>query len=231
MMLEVRRHDMSDKTGGGSMALVACVGAFASVAAGFIIGSRYALPALVLALLWALFLSQAVTVMTYIFPERAEAVIIRGGVYRDEMFDWIRTGDGVESDPRQFIPRHVRDLALFSALALVTGGFGALFLGAVLLNYMNFYVGEVAVRSAHPIAALLFAWQPYALVRVVGYIFIGTALTETFFGTVTRYRAAWPRVKTVAAAGFALALLDVILKALTAPAWSRLLRWITGFGE
>lgn len=252
-MLEVRRYDLKGNRRGGNVALVAFVCAWASAAAGFLIASRYALPALnalaiypfylerviagrrrdalVLALLWALFLSQAVAAFTYIAPKRAEAVVIRGEVYREEMLDWIRTGDGTESDPKRFIPRHVRDFALFSALALVTGGFGALFLGAVLLNYMNFYVAQLVAASAHPIPTLFLAWQPYAVVRVVGYIFVGTALAETFFGAVTRYRAKWQSVKTYAATGLALVLLDMIIKALTAPLWSRLLKWITGLHE
>jgi len=120
-------------------------------------------------------------------------------------------------------------LGLFAAAALVSGGLGALFLGAVLLNYMNFYVAALLSASAHPLFACVFAWQPYAMLRVVGYILVATAATEASFGAVARYRPSWRKVASYAAIGVALLVLDVIVKAAAAPAWARALRWSSGF--
>jgi hypothetical protein len=225
--------------------------AFGATAVGFLVGSRWFLPALavlsiypfylelilrghrrravLLGVMWAVFLSQAVILGTYFFPARAEKVIIHGAEYRTEMFGWIATGEGTESSPRQFVPRQTKDFAIFAALAIGTGGLGALFLGAVLLNYMNFYVGSLLASAAHPVWALMLAWQPYAIIRVVGYIMVATALTEMFFGLVTRFSARWNRVKFLGALGLGLVVLDIIVKALAAPAWGRLLKWAAGF--
>ncbi len=234
------------------MAIVAFLGAWLSMGVGFLIGVRVLLPflnaiavypfylgmvlsgrrrnAVVFVLLWAVFMSQAAIVGTYLFPKRASQVIIRGETYREEMFEWVATGNGTESSPRQFIPRHLEEFGLFCVVAFVTAGFGALFLGAVLLNYMNYYVATLVAASAHPVATLFLAWQPYAIIRVGGYVFMGTALAETFTALVAKRGLRSARVKVYAATGFALVLVDILLKALTAPPWSRLLRWLTGLG-
>ena len=203
-MLEVRRYDLKGNRRGGNVALVAFVcrvgvgrsglshrievrAAGAQRARDIPILSRAdnagrRRDALVLALLWAVFLSQAVAAFTYIFSEARRSGRHKGrGVHEPRCSTGYETGDGMESDPKRFIPRHVRDFALFSALALVTGGFGALFLGAVLLNYMNFYVGSSSPPRRIPIWTLFLAWQPYAIVRVVGYIFVATALDRDVF--------------------------------------------------
>jgi len=240
----------SPKRRGGSLAAIAFISAFASVGLGFLVGNRWVLPALntaalypfyinlisghrrrqavVLALLWALFLSQAMIVMTAAFPKRAEALTIKGPSYAAEMTDWIRTGDGKESTPREFFPEQARDFAVFCGLAVLTAGLGALFLGCVLMNYMNYYVAALVASSAHPVYTTFLAWPPYAVIRVVGYVVVATALTETFLGVATRYRAKWSEVAKYAAVGFALVASDVIIKILLAPAWGRILKWATG---
>ena len=239
----------SGGTGGKRLALIAGSAAFLSTGIGFAVGNAWLLPALnalslypfyinlilkgrrrqavALALLWALFLSQAVIVGTYFFPERAAQVTLKGAEYKVEMFEWVRTGEGEESSPRRFIPVHIRDLVVFSVLAVTTGGIMALFMGAVLLNYMNFYVGALVASAAHPVATAVFAWQPYAVIRVISYIILATVLTEVFFGIVTRHRLRWAALKGYVIVGVTGVILDIMVKSAAAPLWSKILRWTT----
>ena len=235
--------------GGKRLAATAFVSAFLSTAVGLAIGSAWLLPvlnvlgvypvylrlilkgrlrqAVAVALLWALFLSQAVIIATCLFPQRSQRVTLIGAEYRNEMFEWVRTGQGEESSPRLFIPVHVRDFAIFAAVSFATGGLGGLFMGAVLLNYMNFYVGSLVVAARHPVLTALFGWQPYAIIRVISYILVATALAAAFWALLGRRRM--PRgLGRYGACGVTGVMLDVLLKWLIAPAWSALLRWTTG---
>jgi len=234
---------------GPAVALLALACAVVSTAAGFLVGGKWALPlfnvalaypfyinlilrgrtrrALAFALLWALFLSQAVIAATYFFPERAQEVVWRGAQYREEMFEWVETGEGMESSPARFIPVQIRDFVIFSAVTFVTGGAAGLFMGALLLNYMNFYVGSLIAAAESPVATALLAWQPYAIIRVAAYILVATALTELFVALVRKRRVP-RRVKAWAALGAAGIIVDIIVKSAIAPLWSRMLSWTTG---
>jgi len=240
-----RRRDQS----GAAIALIALAAAFGSTAAGFLFGSRWLLPvlnvlaiypfyislvargrarsALALALLWALFLSQAVIMATYLFPGRAAEVVWRGVEYRDEMFAWVRTGQGMESSPARFIPVHIRDFAIFSVVTFVTGGAAGLIMGAALLNYMNFYVGSLVLAAESPAAAMLLGWQPYAIIRVVAYILVATALSDLLAALLSKRRVP-RRVKAYAALGVAGVIIDILVKSAVAPLWSRLVSWAAG---
>jgi hypothetical protein len=249
-MLEAHAESTTTpRRGGGRLAITAFAAAFISTGVGYTIGNQWALPfinalaiypfylelilsgrrrqAVALGLMWALFLSQAVIGVAYFFPERAEAATLRGAEYRDEMFTWVETGEGEESSPRRFIPSHAAHFAVFCGMCLLTGGFAGLAMGAALLNYMNFYVGALVAAADRPILTFLFGWQPYAIIRVVSYIVVATALSEAAFGLVRR-RGVPPRARLYMAAGGAGVIVDVLVKSLTAPAWSRLLRWTTG---
>src|SRR5947207_220863 len=91
-------------------------------------------------LLWALTMGVCATLLSYARPEGTDALFIRAGAYRAEMFAWVMTGQGAESSPALFIPMHIRDSTLFSVLALATGGVLAMPMGAMLMNYMGHYV-------------------------------------------------------------------------------------------
>src|SRR5262249_30077642 len=73
-------------------------------------------------LVWALAMGVCATALSYVRPTRTETLFLRGQAYRTEMFAWVMTGRGAESSPSQFIPQHARDAAIFSTLALATGG-------------------------------------------------------------------------------------------------------------
>jgi hypothetical protein len=180
-------------------------------------------------LIWALTMGVCATLLAYARPWEAGKVFANGANYREQMFAWVMTGQGAESSPSQFIPMQLRDTAVFTIVTLVSAGFGSMAMGAALMNYMGTYVGSLAAASAHPIAAAIFGWHPWAVIRVVSFVVIGVVLSLPllswalgFSEDVNERR----RLLTWAAAGIAT---DMILKALLAPAWRHLLIRITGW--
>lgn len=104
--------------------------------------------------------------------------IIRGREYLDEMITWLTKGEGPEGDPRLFLVPKIIELALFTAVSFATVGVGGLLMGAILLNYMNYYYGTLVWMSGGNLIAIVMGWPIYAIIRVVGYVFLGTVLTK-----------------------------------------------------
>lgn len=193
-------------------------------------------------LLWAASLSASVTAATALDPDAMQAVVLNGPVYRDEMFAFIRSGQGREGDPARFLPQHLLHLGAFCLLAWASAGLLGIALGALLVGYMSFYVGSLAAAGGEPLAALAFGWPPWAVLRVVAFVLIGVALSEPLLLAIRRRlpgaagpgpgrrqdgessRAAPPgrRAWYLTAAGLLAA--DAFLKTLLAPAWAALLR-------
>lgn len=218
---------------------VLVLAAFAGMAFGFAVGNAWALPlvaaapaypffradvrakrgkrALARMLVWSAALSLAAIAATLVVPERAEAVILRGAGYRDDMFAWIRTGVGAESDPSLFLPEHALHFAAFAFLALVSGGFLALALGALLLDYMNFYVAELVVRLDPAFPGILVAWPLYAMARVAGFITVGIAIAHLSFALWARRAPDREFFFRYFYAGSALVAADACLKIVLAP--------------
>jgi hypothetical protein len=171
-----------------------------------------------LSLLWAAALSASVIAWTLVDPDSAGAHVFHAQPYRKEMLDWIRTGHGSEGDPRQFLPLHAVHFLLFAAGALVSGGLLGLVLGSVLMGYMSHYVGSVALLSPRPVLAVLAAWHPWSVIRVIGFVACGVALSlpllERRLGAVHR---------PLLLIGLGLIVLDAALKAVLAEPWRRLL--------
>ena len=177
-------------------------------------------------LLWALFQSLAVAIGTALAPDRAAEVVLNGSTYTKEMLHWIRTGEGAEGSFRLFLPIHVRHYAAFCVLSLVTFGSAALLLGTWLLNYMNFYVAQLVQSSVAPWLAACLGWPPWSVLRVVGYISTGVALTALSLNLVTRARGrvpqdSFPEQYLLMGLGFVVA--DLVVKAVLAPVWQGLL--------
>ncbi len=172
---------------------------------------------------WALSCSLVSIVLFRATGDRYLDVVWNAEKYRREMFTWVATGMGEESDPSRFIPQHGRHFLAFAVLSFASVGFLALALGAALLHYMNFYVGSLASTALHPVATALLGWPPYAIVRVVGFITVAVALTglalHRFFGVAV----APVVVRRALILGLALVLLDILIKSLVAPAWGRML--------
>jgi hypothetical protein len=185
--------------------------------------------AVVRMLLWALTMAVAATLLSYARPAQTDALFLRGGSYRTEMFAWVMTGQGAESAPRQFIPQQAGHAVLFSGLALASGGVVAMPMGAVLMNYMGHYVGSLAAASAHPALTKVLGWHPWAVIRVASFVALGVVLSAPLVCRVARVRVDWAAARAPASWALAGLAADIVLKALLAPSWQRLLVKIVGW--
>lgn len=165
-------------------------------------------------LLWALSSSITLILFTAMLGEGIGDLVLHGRSYRQEMFDWIRTGEGPEGDPRLFMLPKLREIAVFSILCLVSAGFLGLFLGSFLLNYMNYYVGCLIIH-AEPgkfWIPLIFGWPIYAILRVIGYVNLGVVLSIPVFSRFLKVRFDREQVKRQLCFSILLVALDFILK-------------------
>jgi hypothetical protein len=167
-------------------------------------------------LIWAATMGLCATLLSYARPVETDRLFLRGEAYRAEMHAWVMTGQGAESTPSTFIPQQIGHAILFSALALATGGALAMPMGAVLMNYMGHYVGTLAAIGRRPAALMILGWHPWAVLRIVSFVVIGVVLSAP----LAARRRPEPRWLVWAAVGL---VADIVLKALLAPAWQRLL--------
>ena len=174
-------------------------------------------------LVWALTMGVAATALSYARPAETGQLFIRAQAYRAEMFEWVLTGRGDESTPSAFIPQHPGHASLFSTLTLATGGALGMPMGAVLMNYMGHYVGTLAETSAHPARTILLAWHPWAVIRVISFVVIGVVLSAPLLSRIGKFRVDWMTGRRLLAWASAGLVLDIVLKALLAPTWQRLL--------
>lgn len=182
-----------------------------------------------LMLLWSLAVSITVIEVSRWWPEAAARGILQGKEYQAEMLHWIRTGEGAEGDPSLFVPQHLRHYGLTLAASFATAGLAGLGFGAVLLNYMNFYVGTLVDLSAGPLTASLLGWPIWSVLRVIGFVTGAIAAAHLLYGRVLRRapwnaRTAW-RMLAVSALFVAG---DMVVKALLAPHWRLWLRSALG---
>jgi hypothetical protein len=174
---------------------------------------------------WAVALGLAGTLALAAWPTPPDAAVLNGPAYRDEMFAWIRTGEGREGDWRAFLPQHVGHLLAFVALSLVSASALSIFMGAVLMAYMSFYVASLARAGVPAGTVVVFGWQPWAVARVFAFCILGAVLAEPLLARLRgRKWDGWPAVRPYVLAAAAGILADWVLKATLAPAWGRILR-------
>lgn len=181
---------------------------------------------------WAICHSFSVVIATVIAPERAAEVVLHGSAYTQQMFHWIETGEGAEGSFVLFLPIHLREYAIFSVLSLLSFGSAALILGTYLLDYMNFYVGQLILASANPWLAAVLGWPPWSMLRVVGYIATGLALSALGLSWVKQRKERSPQPafpSRYLQVGLWLLVGDLLVKAVLAPTWQQLLQ-IAFFG-
>jgi hypothetical protein len=224
------------------------VGAAATTALGFILSNQYLLPILSVLipypvmysllveerrkraigtmLFWALCLA-IITIWAVVhYPSPARAAILNGSKYQQEMFHWIKTGEGAEGNLIQFVPLHLLHFVLFCVLSAMSAGFLSLLMGAVLMNYMSFYVGSLISVSSNKLMAVLMGWHPWAIIRVASYVMLGVILAEPLICKIVKRDYNYSEVRPyfwIAITGIAL---DIVMKALLAPTWGLLLRRI-----
>jgi len=184
--------------------------------------------AIVLAQLWALACSIVSIALVAWTGDRYLDVLWNAEKYRSEMFQWVKTGVGEESEPARFLPLHAVHFLAFCVLALLSFGYLGLALGAALLHYMNYYVGSLVAAAASPGLIALVGWPPYAIVRVVGFIIVATALAA-FVHRRFRGAAIEPSViRRNLLLGVSLVVADAVIKTLVAPSWGEMLRGLLG---
>jgi hypothetical protein len=196
-----------------------------------LIRERRAEAAIFAAILWALVLTISTVAASALFSEAASKGIWHAGVYRDEMLAWIATGRGAEGNPALFLPRVLLEYALVLVLSAVSMGAAALFLGGLLIGYMNGYVGWVvshADPSASPIIAAVTAWPPWSVCRVLSFIFAGTAGALWGYPRLLARGSERAPIGKLMAASAVLLLADVGLKWWLAPIWREFLRSLLG---
>ena len=99
-------------------------------------------------------------------------------------------------------------------------------MGAVLMNYMGFYVASLARAGAPLWAVVLLGWQPWAIARVAAFSVLGVVLAQPLLRRLTPGVAPLRASRPLAIAAAALLLVDVMLKAVLAPAWGMWLRGV-----
>jgi hypothetical protein len=180
--------------------------------------------ALAAMLLWAFALGATMTGLCAGFPARGERVVIHGAAYWEEMHSWLETGEGRESDPSRFLPQHALHAGAFVALSLLTASTVSVVFGAILMNYMAYYVAQVVrLTPAHPLAAAILGWHPWSVVRIASFVTLGVLLAEPLLARLMgRPRPAVARgLLVLALAGLGV---DALMKVLLAPHWAAILR-------
>lgn len=180
------------------------------------------------ALVWAGMMIVVQVVLSLLWPEVMEQNILRGAVYRDEMFHWVRTGEGAEGSIALFLPIHLKHFALFCLLSALSGGALGLVMGAAMLGYMNFYVGALIAGSGGSLTAVLLGWQVWAVVRVIGFIVAGTALGGLLADRTVAGAARRGKIMRWMGIAVALILSDIILKWALAGSYQRALAAVLG---
>lgn len=181
--------------------------------------------AVIAMLVWAAALAVGGTLSFALWPRPVDAIVLNGPGYREEMFGWILTGIGREGRPALFLPQHLGHLAGFVALSLATASALSITLGAVLMNFMSFYVASLARAGVPAWAVVLLGWQPWAICRVAAFCTLGVILSEPLLSRILKYPyEGWPAARPYVLAAGAGILADWILKALLAPAWGLWLR-------
>ncbi len=176
---------------------------------------------------WAVILALTGTLLLVWWPQPVGSLVVHGPEYRQEMFDWIRTGQGTEGNIRLFLPQHLLHLAVFVALGAATAGAGAIVMGAILINSTSYYVAALATAGVSPWGVTLLGWQPWSVVRVASFCTLAVILVEPLlFRIVPSARA---RLKKTGRAAYVVAVMsgllaDWLLRALLAPVWGAWLR-------
>jgi hypothetical protein len=176
-----------------------------------------------LLLFWALVL----TGITLIASFRARTDVIgrltwRAREYTEVMFAWIRTGVLPEGRPSSVVAFHAKQTMLYCVLALLSANLLSLLLGCALLNYMNCYVAALAQSSSSKGRAILMGWNPWSLIRVCAFLWLGIVCSLPL---LSRVDLPVPDFSyTMVLPGLAGVIADMALKIVLSRSWSRRLR-------
>jgi hypothetical protein len=176
---------------------------------------------------WAATVAVAGTVAFVWWPEPLGRLVVSGPAYKNEMFHWIRTGQGSEGNIRRFLPEHLVHLGAFLVVGLGTGSAGGILMGAAMMNSKSYYVAALAKAGVPPWAVTLLGWPPWTIARAAAFATLGVLLAEPLATVV--FPSAREKLKANTRAAYIVAamsgiLADWFLKFLLAPTWGRWLR-------
>ncbi|HEX7779243.1 MAG TPA: hypothetical protein VF424_08405, partial [Vicinamibacterales bacterium] len=118
---------------------------------------------------------------------------------------------------------------VFCVTAIATGGALAMPMGAVLMNQMGEYVGAMAAQSAAPASSVILGWHPWAVVRIVAFVVLGVVLSGVLLSRVMSFPFSLGAERRWLAIGARLLVVDLVLKWMLAPVWSRALKAVAGW--
>jgi hypothetical protein len=185
--------------------------------------------AIVRMLIWAGALAVCATALSVWRPADGARLFVHGEAYRREMFTYLQTGVGAEGDIRQFLPQHALHAVIFSVLALATGSLAAMPMGAVLMNYMAYYVGTLAAAAAHPAQTVVVAWVPWALIRIASFVVLGVVLAGPILGRIVGFGFRLGQQRRWIALALAGLAADATMKWAFAHAWREMIRSAAGW--
>ena len=193
----------------------------------FLIKNRDYHRALKLSFLWALTIAIYGIILAIIFPDLTAKAILNSTSYKEEMFIWIKTGVGAESNPALFIPIHLKHFIIFLLTSLGSMSMIGIIFGSYLMNYMDYYVGmlylNVSPNITNYLIISILGWPIWAICRVIGYLFIGLAASIPL--TTYLFRQVLPKKEFIRylIIGIILLILDIILKTILAPIYQNIL--------
>src|SRR5262249_39355592 len=114
---------------------------------------------------------------------------------------------------------HIKQALLYCILAVLTANLLSLVLGCALLNYMNFYVASLMRKSEKRVLALLTGWNPWSLIRVASFLWLGTVLAQPVYRWIQHQPPQIP-IPGIAI-GLSGIVIDIILKLAISKSWSR----------
>lgn len=182
------------------------------------------LKAILTMLFWALCMGVFMVIASVNDPSRAATTIFHGTSYAQEMLHWIRTGEGAEGNPLLFIPIHLFHIVVFCVLSAVSASFLSLLMGALLMNYMAFYVASLIDASHHSMMAIWMGWHPWSVIRVISFVILGVILGEPMICKITNRDYDYSQARIFLWISIGGLILDVLMKSLLAPWWGITLR-------
>jgi hypothetical protein len=184
---------------------------------GYLLGLKNSvLSAFVALLIWTFIQSSLVIFSSLHSTTKMAKLIFRSEPYTESMFRWIETGILPEGNSLQVIRTHIQQSLLYCGLALITGNLVSLIFGCMLLNYMNFYVSQLAARSKSR-KAIVFGWNPWSIVRVSSFLWLGAVLGVPLVSYILKMNVEFQFVWLVP--GIAGVAVDLILKLTMSDNW------------
>ena len=177
---------------------------------------------MVLLLFWAMLQSILVLYFSFRDPAAMANLIWNAEEYTQRMLLWIESGEFPEGSARSVLYVHLKQMLMYCLLAFGSANMLSLMLGSALLNYMNYYVAQLASGSRKKLLAFCIGWNPWSIVRVIAFLYLGIVFGAPSLSLFLPIEFSFSAMALIP--GILGILFDVAVKILVAPSWSRKLR-------